>query len=223
MGHPVVPLVLLAIDTPERPEGALGVLNLAVSQNTAGVETRRIVARDPDGVGYSKMFNRGVALLRQKSYDWDYMCIMMSDAVCKQEGWLARLVEVADSDPTYGFIGPSMLTGARPQHNGVEGMDKGHSVVVHLALGIALIRREIIETIPMNEDYYHYGSDYEMINLAHERGWKAVWVHDVWVDHDWIPGSEAYPEWYEHDQALHYSRWDRQGNRCRGTVTKSKG
>ena len=212
----VVPVLMPVLDLPGNSEYEKGRENLFHSLKFAGVETDPLIFRDKRGVGFVQSFNRGVEILLKdamiEDHDWKWLCLWMADMRCDQYGWLKRLIEVGDSDYKPGFVGCSMRTGARPQHNSKPGMRPFYEPVTHLAFGGCIIYRELLETVGLlNKDYVHYGADYELQNLAREQGWSAIWVHDVWIEHDWTP--KGFPRWYEQDQKLYYSRWDREGKR----------
>jgi len=210
-----VPVLMPVLDTSDRSDFAVGRENLFHSLRFAGVDTDPLIVKDERGEGFVKTFNRGIRMQLEEDYDWKWLCLWMADMRCDQYGWLKRLIEVGDSDRSFGFVGPSMASGTPPQCEGEPGSLHQHEIVLHVSFGGCIIRRDILETVGLlNEDYQHYGADYELMNLAAERGWNAVWVHDVWIDHDWTPNG--FPKWVEKDRPLYYSRWDREGNHVIG-------
>lgn len=217
----IVPILLPILDAPEHSEYETGMLNLGLSVYNAGVRTRVLTLTDCRRVGFVKAFNGGMQRIFSGSqwytaedieYTWRYVCLLSADICHEQEDWLKRLIEVADSDPTFGIVGSGQKCGTSPQKNAKPGMPAGYEIVDHLAFCGGIIRREVFDKIGLlNEIYYHYAADYEFVHLAQEAGFKAVWVHDVYAEHDWQP--DAIPEWVEHDRPLYYSRWGKDGKR----------
>lgn len=191
--------------------------NMTRSCEIAGIPTEPLVIIDSKNIGFVKTFNRGMRqlLADSNSKPWDYVCYLPSDMYYEQENWLKMLVDIADTDPLFGLIAPSHVCGTAPQKSSKKGMEAYYEVVQHLAWNGGLVRWEVFEKIGLlNEIYQHYGADYEFLHEAQEAGYKAVWVHDVWGEHDWQP--DRYPEWVAHDRPLYYSRWGKDGKRIAG-------
>ena len=207
----MIPLLLPALSF----EYELGMQNLRVSEASAGAPVLPVVMIDDKSAGFSQAVNRGLGALLGDP-DWLCLCVLACDLRYEQQGWLVRMQEVLLSDPTFGFVGPSVQCGTHPQNKGRPGLSKGFQVTRQLNFTGVLVRRETIEAVGLlDEDLVHYGTDYDYIHRSQEQGWKAVWCHDVWCVHDW-DGKIKHPEFVAADRALYYSRWTRTGMRIHG-------
>ncbi len=213
-----VPIVMPVLAS----EYVVGMANLETSRQCAGYETKELVVVDTKRVGVVRTFNKAFHLALENDwnekapagleYTFKYVCFLSADECYHQEGWLRRLVAVADSCPEYGFIVPSQVCGTAPQKHARPGMAPEVEVVNRAAFGGGLFRVGMLNQIGlMSEDYRHYGADYELQGIAREAGWLVAWVKDVWCEHDWQP--DAFTEWVGADRALYYSRWNRDGGR----------
>jgi len=204
----MIPLLLPVMAS----EYDLGMENLAISKASAGFPCKELIVTDEGGLGFTQAFNRGVRALLSGAWEWDCVCILSSDLKYEQQSWLRRLRDVLHGTTWFGLVGPSVRCGTSPQKTGRPGMPFGHEVVKHLNFTGVLIKRAVFSTIDLlNEEYKQAACDFDFVHRAQEQSWDAVWVRDVWCEHDWTPGK--YPEFEAVDRPLYYSRWTKAGER----------
>lgn len=204
-------LIILFLATLEKHRER-GEKNLSISLSNARIPVREFVLVDKQPTGYTDAINRGWKHLLQQS-DWDAICMLQDDLYFEEDNWLRRLREALFSADDIAMAGPSVKCGTHPQNKGRPGMARGAVIVKRLSFTGALIKRDVIEKVGLlDSSLMHYGSDYDFLHRAQELGWKAVWVQDVWCEHDW-QSTNIYPQWAKQDRVLFYSRWTTQGQR----------
>lgn len=206
----IEPITMLFLPTMIQDEEECIEIFFKSMRNTNLPAFRRTVV-DEISKGYVQAVNRGwKELLERRS--WDAIVMLADDLWYEQEGWLERMRKVLFSEEKIGFVGPSVKCGTSPQKLGVRGLAEGTEVVERINFTGTIIKRAVIEEMGLLDDtFIHYGADFDYVHKAQEHGWKAVWVRDVYCEHDWTPGK--HPEWAKKDRSIFYNRWDRHGNR----------
>jgi len=165
----------------------------------AGMKTRLIVSAGPKR-GFTKTVNDGI----RQTKDED-ICLLNDDVIGFSSGWLATLHQVLHSNPKYGIIGPSGKSSTPPTNTGKPGM-QGIQIVDRLPFWCVLIHRKLIDTIGLlNEDFKHYGSDYDYCLRTRKAGWYCIWAREVFLNHQ-QHGSGIIAEWVNVDHRLLYHR-----------------
>ena len=174
---------------------------LLIAAKTAGVSTELLACHDKNAEGFTKTVNIGlrVALTLGVSY----ACLLNDDTNPDQQGWLARLIQVLDSCPDFGIVGPSGPCHTRPQALGKPGMPRGIKVVApyNLAFFAVVIKKEVLDQVGiLDERLIHYASDNDFCVRANAKGWKIVYAQDVYIKHDIGPRQH---KWREHDRRVY--------------------
>lgn len=176
---------------------------MAMAQERAGVKTLPIIEVDREGVGWVRPANR--ALSRALLTDAPYIGLLAADLRHFPANWAHRLIDVLTLDAYHGVAVPGLRCGTAPQRYGKPGMRPGWRVADMVCYTVAVFKRELWEQVGLlDETYIHYGADYEHVRQAQARQWRAVWVQDVFVVHDWQPLE--YPDWKDHDAPIYYGR-----------------
>ena len=159
---------------------------------SAACKTRLIVVAGPKR-GFTKTVNDG---LKQLKEDED-VCILNDDVAGFQHGWLATLQRALYSDKTFGIVGPSGKSAAISRTGTRH--DSGLQKCEQLSFWCVLIKRAVIEQIGiLDERFIHYASDNEYCIRAKRKGWKIVWVKDVFLKHVGH-GSGLQGKWKQQD------------------------
>lgn len=164
------------------------------------------VVHDTENVGGARSANVGLRwALEQKT---PYICYINDDVDIKQQGWLERLIEVLDSNLRYCCAAPGGHCATAPQgRKGQPGLPRGHQVVKHLSHFCIVHKREALLDIGIfDEAFFHYGCDNDWNLRAAQKGWKLVWVRDVWVHHWGCHPGRRIDKWAKRDQALYKRR-----------------
>lgn len=165
----------------------------------AGMKARLIVSAGPKR-GFTKTVNDGI----RQTKDED-ICLLNDDMNGFSSGWLAALHRVLYSNSKYGIVGPSGKSSTPPTNAGKPGM-RGVQVVDRLPFWCVLIRRELIDIIGLlDENFKHYGSDYNYCLRARKAGWRCVWAREVFLKHQ-QHGSGLVAEWAKADHKLLYRK-----------------
>jgi GT2 family glycosyltransferase len=145
--------------------------------------------------------------------DWGarHIAYVNDDTSDFQQGWLKRLIEAVDSDPSYGVAVPGCPCRTKPQNTGKPGMAPG---IVELtkpsAWVVACIKAQMFEELGLlNTDLWHYADDSDFEMRMFEAGYKSVWVKDVYVHHARLPGEQVASPWWRHDKGVFKKRWGR--------------
>ncbi len=166
-----------------------------LAQLTAGCDTRLIVVAGPKR-GFTKTVNDG---LRQTTTE--DVCILNDDVTRFQHGWLAALHKGLYSKPNYGIAGPSGRS-ASESRTGRVGM-RGLQICNQLSFWCVLIRRKTLNAVGLlDERYIHYCSDNAFCTRARKKGWRAVWVRSVFLEHT-HHGSKLQGKWKQRDQRIY--------------------
>lgn len=179
----------------------------AQAQDLAGVPTAVIVVADACRRGGTIPTNAGYRAALDLNAP--YLVYLNDDTRITQDGWLARMIEVLESDPRYGIACPS--GGSRGGIQTTPNPEPGYQVVDSpLAWFCAVLRREMLDQIGLFDDaLQHYAADSDMTRRAQECGWLSVWVRDVTVEH--YPA--AHNEYWDADRATYKRTWGKFGTR----------
>ena len=187
----------IAIIIPTLDE-ARGAATGKLAQLTAGCETRLIVVAGPRR-GFTKTVNDG---LRQTTTE--DVCILNDDVTQFQHGWLASLHKGLYSQKNFGIAGPGGKS-ASESREGRVGMH-GLQVCRQLSFWCVLIRRATLNAVGLlDERFVHYCSDNAFCVQARKKGWSAVWVRSVYLEHT-HHGSGLQGKWKQQDQRLYLPR-----------------
>ncbi len=181
----------------------------ARAQELAGVPTAVVIVGDherrggtiPTNTGYRAALDLGA----------DYIVYYNDDAAVEQDGWLARMIEVLESNPRYGIACPAGKCRGGPQRRVGPGAEPGHTVVdAPLAWFVAVLKREMLDQIGLfNDDLAHYSADSDLTRRAQEHGWISVFVQDVWIDHRPGPHNKM----WDTDRAVYKRTWGKFGHK----------
>ena len=128
--------------------------------------------------GFTLTVNEGLHQLEPN----EDVCILNDDVSGFHHGWLATLRRALYSNDKYGIVGPSGKSGGisrtgKPNESGLVVCDQ-------LSFWCVVIKREVIDHIGiLDERFIHYASDNEYCIRARRKGWKIVWVKDVFLKH----------------------------------------
>jgi GT2 family glycosyltransferase len=172
---------------------------------TAGVGVRSFVSIDPVGQGGAKTANAGLRWALGTRLP--YVCYINDDVEFAQQDWLKRLIEALEENPRYSTAAPGGHCATAPQCKATPGMARGMQVVKHLSHFCVVHKREALADIGIfDEAFFHYGCDNDWNLRAAQKGWKLVWVKDVWVNHFGCHPGRRMTDWMKHDQALYKKR-----------------
>lgn len=136
-----------------------------------------------------------------------YICYINDDVDIEQHGWLERLIDVLDSNQRYSTVAAGGHCATAPQNKAKPKMSRGHQPVKHLSHFCVLHKREALLDIGLfDEAFFHYACDNDWNLRATKKGWKLIWVKDVWVNHWGCNPGRRQVAWMKHDQALYKER-----------------
>ena len=194
----------VALTTATLDPGA-GRLACKSAMTTAGVSVEFKVIIDPVKQGGCKTANVGLRWALDTKLP--YICYINDDVEFVQHDWLARLVEVLESNPRYATAAPGGHCATAPQCKAEINMPPGVTTVKHLSHFCVVHKREALLDIGLfDEAFYHYGCDNDWNLRAAQKGWKLAWVRDVWVNHFGCHPGRRMVDWMKHDQALYKKR-----------------
>ena len=186
-----LPIAIIIPTLDEKRGKATGKL----AQLTAGCDTRLIVVAGPKR-GFTKTVNDGLRKTTKED-----VCILNDDVTRFQHGWLRSLRTGLYSKPNYGIAGPSGRS-ASESRTGRVGM-RGLQECRQLSFWCVLIRRATLKAVGLlDEKYIHYCSDNAFCRQARKKGWRAVWVRSVYLEHK-HHGSKLQSEWKQRDQRIY--------------------
>ena len=191
--------IAIIIPTLSKERGqSTGKLALATAGDCQAV---LIVSHDPNRTGFSKTCNRGI---RQAPEGSD-ICLLNDDVTKFHHGWLATLQRALHSNSKFAIVGPSGGSKTSPMCKGKLGM-RGLQAVRHLPFWCVLIKASIIKKVGLlDEAFIHYGSDSWYCDVVRKKGFKCIWVRDVYLEHQ-RHGSKLISKWRKRDQALYRKR-----------------
>lgn len=148
------------------------------------------VLRLETNTGYTGGANRGLGVMMDRSEPAPYIAVAAHDAMLEETG-LVRLVEVLESDPTIGLVGPLLTAPARvagARWNGRRGHFVGaadlatsHPVDRDWLSGTFIVgRREVWAALGgFDERFGSYIEDIDICLRAGDAGWRVVVVPDA--------------------------------------------
>jgi len=171
-----------SIRTHTRPD-----YNLIFIDNASDPETKSLlerlrssmrnveVIRNPENLGWVKAINQGI-----RSSASPTVCVMNNDTVVRTDGWLERLIAVAESEPDIGLVNPNFAV-KEPRSIGGSPF-----IEVDFCRGYCiLIKRAVIDRIGAFDESYGLGyyddDDYSL--RAIRAGFRCVMVPAVHVEH----------------------------------------
>ena len=160
-------------------------------------------------LGWVKAVNQGMRLAKSP-----YICIMNNDTIVRSDGWLAKLMEVAEPEDNIGMVNPRFEakkeTAAQNPYIEID-FCRGYCV---------LIKRNVIEKIGLLDESYGLGyyddDDYSV--RAIRAGFRCVRANNVIVEHfrdstfSSIFTDEKRRELHEKNKELFYSKWGKRLN-----------
>lgn len=171
-----------------------------------------IAILNDENLGFVKGTNQGLKKFLE-DLDAEYVVFQNNDTEVT-EGWLDRFIEVAESDPEIGLVGPitspcdswqsvKHLKGKLsifenlPEYNNdyveygkiVKNQYEGMTYMINegiLAFFSTLLKREVVEQVGMLSEDYGVGfrDDDDYAERARKFGWKLVLACDVFVFHN---------------------------------------
>ena len=163
-----------------------------------------------ENLGFVKATNQGMKYAMELGAK--YLVLQNNDTEV-YEGWLDRMIEVAESDPKVGFIGP--ITSPCESWQAIENLRKNNPAFAdlpkytnnpeeysriirekykleiveskyQLAFFSTLIKREVVEDIGLLSEEFGIGlgEDDDYCMRAMEKGWKLFLAKDVFVFHN---------------------------------------
>ena len=154
-----------------------------------------------ENLGYAGNNNVGIEVAMEQGADWVF--VLNEDTILERE-CLAELIEVGESDPQIGILGPLVYHHDEPAviqsaggilgkywesiHLGKNEPDQGQFVEPHIVEWISgcaiLVRREAIERAGMlDNDYFIYWEETEWCIRIGRDGWKIIHVPQAKIWH----------------------------------------
>jgi len=168
-----------------------------------------LLIRSEDNLGWVRAVNRGIELSKAP-----YVCIMNNDTVVETDGWLARLISIAENEPDMGLVNPEFgdekkarIT-ARPSARPFIEIDfcRGYCII---------IKRAVIDKIGgLDEAYglgYYDDDDYSV--RAIRAGFRCVRASGVTVRHlrdstfSTMFADEKRRTLHQKNKELFYAKW----------------
>lgn len=164
--------------------------------------------------GYAGNNNVGIQKAMEQGADWIFV---LNEDILLAPDCLSRLVQVGESNPGIGIVGPMVYHHNEPEviqsaggrldrywrsiHLGQNEPDHGQfssPQVVDWISGCAiLVRREVIEQVGvLDEQFFYYWEETEWCLRAREKGWQIVHVPQakIWhkgVQRDYKPSPDV--------------------------------
>ncbi len=176
-------------------------------------------------LGFPAAVNQGILAAEGK-----YILIANNDIVLT-EGWLERMIEIAESDPQIGLVGPlsNEVSGLQKDENAkYDSLDEMHNYaalvaaknkgeVLHfprVAFLCTLIKREVVEKVGGLDERFTPGNyeDDDYCLRAQIAGFKTVIAKDVFIHHFGsksfkADGSQKYIEQLEVNKQKFIDKW----------------
>ena len=195
---PNVAIVIPTLDIARAAEAA------TIARQHAGTSCAVVIVWDHTRRGGIKPANAGF----QAALDLGapFICYLNDDCKMAQKDWLKRMVAVLNSNGAFGIAAPSGHCRSNPQRKGKLGEKAGYFIVdAPLAWFCAVIKRQVFLDVGsgFDKDLIHYAGDSLFSSHAHAKGWKSVWVRDVYAEHHPI---EKIADWDHHDRKIFMAR-----------------
>jgi GT2 family glycosyltransferase/tetratricopeptide (TPR) repeat protein len=183
------------------------------------------VLLNDENVGFPAACNQAI-----NRADGDYVLLLNNDAVVT-EGWLERLVEIGESEPTIGLVGPmsNSISGLQldknARYNAISEMHKyarnirkrnrGEiATAPRIAFFCTLIRKELLDQIGGLDERFSPGNfeDDDFCLRAQLAGFKTLIARDVFIHHYGsksfgADGQEAYSRRLEINRKVFVEKW----------------
>ena len=214
-----VPFELIIIDNNSDPE----TVEYLKGINKSNRHIRVIF--NQNNIGFPKGINQAI-----KEANGKYLLIANNDIVLTK-GWLDRMIEVAESDPTIGLVGPisNSVSGVQIDKDAkYSNIEKMHEYAANIkeknsgqifqfpriAFICTLIKREVIDKIGGLDERFSPGNfeDDDFCLRAQLAGYKTVIAKDVFIHHYGsksftAEGMEKYKTRLEINQKIFINKW----------------
>ena len=175
-----------------------------LAQLTAGCKTHLVVSHNEQRQGFTRTVNAGM----ERAPEGNDICILNDDIEHFPLSWLATLQKALYKEKRFGIACPSGNSSTAPMKGGRMGM-RGVEVVAQIPFWCALLKRTLVDEIGhLDPAFIHYASDNWYCHVARRKGWKLIWVKDVYLEHT-QHGSGLIRKWRDHDQKLYRRRLGR--------------
>jgi GT2 family glycosyltransferase len=196
-----------------------GPFRLILIDNGSDEMTKRLLAeykaahgnveliRNEENLGWVKAVNQGMARSAAP-----YICIMNNDTVVETDGWLSRMIAIAESAKDIGLVNPDF--------GGIEQgpCRSGEYIEIDFCRGYCvLIKRSVIDRIGLlDEEYgpgYYDDDDYSV--RAIRSGFRCLRAVSVTVRHlrdstfSTVFADEKRRELHQRNKELFYRKWGR--------------
>jgi len=197
MTEPLATIIIPTIDLKQACKTA------KLAQKTAGCSVSIVVACDGARRGSTITGNAGMAAAQ--GFETPYIAYVNDDARPEQQGWLARLIEALEEDPSYAIAVPGGPCRTNPQAKAKPGMPRGVQVVKEISLFCGVMKASVIRGMVFWDPIFtHYGNDSDFRRRVQQLGYKCVWVRDVYVHHEL---ADYIPDWKDDDKRAYKERW----------------
>jgi cellulose synthase/poly-beta-1,6-N-acetylglucosamine synthase-like glycosyltransferase len=173
-----------------------------------------ILIQNKENHGFIKATNQGL-----EASSAPYACLMNNDTAASN-GWLTRMISIAESDPYIGLVNPRSDS---PGRMSIEDYakklsgNKGQYIETNQCMGYCmLIKREVIDKIGYLDEAYGIGGfdDTDFSKRAHLAGYKSVCAKDAYVYHDWhtsfkAAGGGLLEKLVEKNEPLFFDKWQK--------------
>jgi len=157
--------------------------------------------------------------------------VVANNDIVLTDGWLERMIELAEKNPAIGIVGPisNIVSGVQldknAKYNSIEEMHKYAAKVKkenagkffefpRVAFLCTLIKREVIEKIGGLDERFSPGNfeDDDFCLRAQLAGYKTVIAQDVFIHHYGSKsfkanGTEEYAKRLEHNKQVFIDKW----------------
>ncbi|MBL7068759.1 MAG: glycosyltransferase family 2 protein [Candidatus Omnitrophica bacterium] len=141
--------------------------------------------KNGENLGFIKAANQGLKLSKAP-----YTLLMNNDTM-PTDGWLTKMVAIAESDPMIGLVNPKSESpggASLEDYSKRLAENKGGYIETNQCMGFCmLIKREVIEGIGYLDEIYGMGGfdDTDFSRRAYLKGYKCVCAKDAYVYHKW--------------------------------------
>jgi GT2 family glycosyltransferase len=190
--------------------------HLILIDNNSDLETRSyleefaskhqnsVLVRNEENTGWVKAVNQGMGLSKSP-----YLLLMNNDTAVRTDGWLLKLINVAEISPDIGLVNPHFQAK-------VEFFPDRPFIETDFCRGYCmLIKRSVADRIGLLDEAYGLGyyddDDYSV--RAIRAGFRCVRANDVFVEHvgdstfSDILKDEKRRALHEANKQLFYSKW----------------
>lgn len=173
--------------------------------------------------GYAGNNNVGIQLALEQNADW--ILVLNEDTILAPDS-LQNLIDVGESDPTIGILGPMVYHWHEPDviqsagcflgpnwssiHLGKDEVDKGQYTEPHPVEWISgcaiLVRRQVVEQVGMIDPrLFIYWEETEWCMRAARAGWKIIHVPKAKIWHKGVKRNfQPKPTFYYYETRNHF-------------------